>query len=274
MFWKNTKYSLSGVLQVFIRLMMGVCLPVILVTLFSACSPIWSRMKRRVEADLAAKALLERQNLLYSDSFVSVYQNWVPEAEGAYSLQYLQADSSLDIKTSRGLTLWYRQPLEGDYRIFYEAFVVDKGDSLDRVSDLDCFWMASDPRSPDSLFNRMEFRKGAVGRNYSLQLYNMSVGGNSNTLTRFRRFNGNYDDFHQEMKRPDVLCEYRDKAHLISPNHWYTIEIRMKQGRIQYLLDGETLVDFVDSAPLLKGWFGVRSSENHLRIRNFKVYKL
>jgi len=151
---------------------------------------------------------------------------------------------------------------------------VDQGGPLDRVSNLDCFWMASDPVFPDSIFKRMDFRRGAPGRYYSLQLYSMSFGGNSNTVTNFRRFDGNYDAFHNEMKRPDILFEYKEPSSLIQSNHWYNIEIRIQQGRIQYMQDGKVLVDYVDSTPLKKGWFGIRTNENHLRVRNFFAYQL
>ena len=76
------------------------------------------------------------------------------------------------------------------------------------------------------------------------------------------------------MKRPEFLVEYKDEEHLILPNHWYSIEIYVQKGRVRYIQDGEVLVDFLDSSPLKKGWFGLRTSDNHLRIRNFMVYQL
>jgi len=264
-------YSLSG----FCHLALKACLPFALMVLItSCCPPIWSKMKKRAEAEIAAKALMEKQKVLATGHFKDVLQYWMPEAEDRYRLSYLEADSSLDIKASKGLTLWYKLPFEGDIRIQYEACVVDGGDLLDRVSDLNCFWMASDPVYPDSIFARKHFRESSFGRYYSLQLYYMGFGGNQNTTTRFRRYDGNYDDFHKNMKRPEVLSEYKDPAHLIRPNHWYTIEITVQHGSVRYIQDGEVLVDYTDSSPLTKGWFGIRTTESHLRVRKFVVNRL
>jgi len=240
-------------------------------TVISCCPPIWSRLKKRAEVE---KFLLANPKLLVFDHFKNTSQNWVAEAEGHYETHYLEADSCLDIKTSAGLTFWYKEPFEGDIQIKYQALLVDEGDLLDRVSDLNCFWMASDPIYPDSLFTRSEFRKAAFGRYYSLQLYSMCVGGNANTSTYFQRFADNYDQLKNDMKRPEFLVEYKDEEHLILPNHWYSIEIYVQKGRVRYIQDGEVLVDFLDSSPLKKGWFGLRTSDNHLRIRNFMVYQL
>ena len=243
----------------------------IAITITSCCPPIWSRLKKRAETE---KVLLANKKLLVTDHLNNVSQNWVAEAEGNYETHYLEADSCLDIKATSGLTLWYKDPFEGDIRIQYQALVVDDGGLLDRVSDLTCFWMASDPMYPDSLFVRSEFRKSAFSRYYSLRLYSMCVGGNSNSLTYFQRFDDKYDQYHNEMKRPGFLIEYQDEAHLILPNHWYSIEITVQQGRVRYEQDGEVLVDYTDPSPLKKGWFGLRTTENHMRIRNFTTYKL
>jgi len=246
----------------------------IIIIVTSCCPPIWSKMKKRAEVDLVARTAKDGLHILASDNFINGYQNWIAEASGNCKLVYSAVDTCLDIKSSEGLTLWYKAPFEGDIRIRYEVCAVDQGESLDRVSNLDCYWMASDPVFPDSISKRMNFRKGASGRNYSLQLYCMSFGGKSNTVTNFRRFDGKYDAFHNEMKRPDILLEYKDPSNLIQPNHWYTIEVRVQMGHVQYMLDGRTLVDYVDSTPLKRGWFGIRTNENHMRVRKFVAYQL
>jgi len=250
------------------------CLMLALALFLVSCSPIWYKMKRRAEAEVAARASLSNKILLASDDFRNVSVNWVAESEDKCDLQYIEADTCLDIKASKGLTLWYKNPFEGDICIKYEACVVDQKKVLDRVSDLNCFWMASDPQYQDDLFARTDFRKGVFGRYYSLQLYYLGFGGNSNTTTRFRRYDGNYDEFFTEMKRPEILFEYQDEAYLIKPNHWYSIEIKVKQGRVQYIQDGMVLIDYIDPMPLTKGWFGLRTTENHMRVRNFAVYRL
>jgi len=263
----------------FIRLKSGravtVFFSLILWLLVSSCNaPIWSQLQKRAYAERKAKSSPFHQLLLISDNFKEVNLNWTAEAEANYEINYLKNESCLDIETVAGLTLWNNMLFEGDIRITYDAMVVDQGGSLDRVSDLNCFWMASDPIYPDSIFTRSEFRKGASSRYYSLQLYSMSIGTNANTTTRFQRFDGDYEKFRNTLIRPETLVDYTDEAFLIQPNHWYKIEIIVQKGRIRYLLDGQSLVDFVDPKPLIKGFFGIRTNENHLRLRNFAAYKM
>lgn len=211
------------------------------------------------------------KKVIASDDFSNWQINWVVESENAYSIDFIPEDTILDIVAEKGLTLWYKKPFKENVLIRYEACVVNKGDSLDRVSDLNCFWMATDPEYPENIFARSNFRKGIFGRYYSLKLYYMGFGGNSNSTSRFRRYNGDYDSFISGNKRPEVITEYTDKSHLIMPNHWYSIEIIVHEGRVQYILDGEKLVDYVDPEPLMFGWFGIRTTENHIHVRNFRV---
>jgi hypothetical protein len=142
---------------------------------------------------------------------------------------------------------------------------------FDRVSDLNCFWMAVDPRHPDDLFAEKEWRQGVFGRYYSLVLYYLGYGGNQNTTTRFRKYEGNQAAFTEENKRPPVLIEYTDPAHLLKPNQWYQVKIIVQNGRIQYWIKRRMLVDYLDPQPLTRGGFGFRTTQSHFWIRTFKV---
>jgi hypothetical protein len=68
--------------------------------------------------------------------------------------------------------------------------------------------------------------------------------------------------------------EYTDSAHLLKPNQWYQVKIIVQNGRIQYWMNGERLVDYMDSQPLTSGWFGFRTTQSHFWIRSFKVIRL
>ena len=74
--------------------------------------------------------------------------------------------------------------------------------------------------------------------------------------------------------RPDIIKEYRDSAHLIVPNQWNSIEIVVDKSTIKYLFNHELLFDYNDTVPYKKGYFGIRTVTNHLKIKNFKVEKL
>jgi len=73
--------------------------------------------------------------------------------------------------------IWYKNPFDGDLCIKYEACVVDHNKVLDRVSDLNCFWMASDPHYPDSLLLERIFERVplAVIIVYSFIIWDMAV---------------------------------------------------------------------------------------------------
>jgi hypothetical protein len=89
----------------------------------------------------------------------------------------------LVLNTKGGVTVWYKQPLMGNYQITYDRKVlIDNGEN-DRLSDMNQFWQASDPRNPN-LFTR----KGTFEEYDSLRMFYVGMGGNTNTTTRFRRY--------------------------------------------------------------------------------------
>lgn len=193
---------------------------------------------------------------------------WMVESESPdYRVTF--SGDTCELLAPKGLTLWRKERMEGDVVIEYDACVVDEGKPGDRLSDLNCFWMASDPRHPDDIGARMDWRGGNFLKCYSLQLYYLGYGGNYNSTTRFRRYDGNEDGCTDEAARPPVLKEYTDAAHLLEPNRWYHIRIENKGGRVRYYMDGELLVDYVDPAPLDFGWFGFRTTLSRTRITNF-----
>lgn len=213
------------------------------------------------------------QTLLNSDNFKNGLSDWIAESESD-SVKFKVENDNLDIISPKGLTLWYRNHLEGNLKISYDAYIVNENGKYDRVSDLNCFWMANDPENPGNFFARSKWRNGIFGKYYSLSLYYVGYGGNSNTTTRFRKYDGDYQSFLNKTQRPDIIKEYTDTAHLIKSNRWNHIEISMVQNNIQYLFNNELLFDFNDPQPCTKGYFGIRTVTNHLKIKNFQVYKL
>ena len=114
---------------------------------------------------------------------------WKIESESPLYKVTFKGDTA-DIISPKGLTLWRKEKLRSDIIIEYDACVAIESEG-DRLSDLNCFWMASDPKSPESIWKREKWRGGIFERCYSLQLYYLGYGGNNNTTTRFRRYQGN-----------------------------------------------------------------------------------
>lgn len=190
------------------------------------------------------------------------HKYWRVESE-APDYQVSFSSDTCEIVAPKGLTLWRKQPFTANTTVEYDAMVMD-----DRVSDLNCFWLASDPQKKD-IWARAEWRSGVFLRCYSLQMYYLGYGGNHNTTTRFRRYNGNERGIDDADQRPAILKEYTDAAHLLRPNHWYHIKIESFNGRTRFYVDNELIVDYLDPQPLQKGWFGFRTTLSRTRITNF-----
>ena len=176
-----------------------------------------------------------------------------------------------EILSPKGLTLWRKEKMRQDMTVEYDACVVDEGQDGDRLSDMNCFWLASDPKAKD-LWARAGWRSGIFVRCYTLQMYYLGYGGNHNTTTRFRRYDGDEAGVDDATRRPTILKEYTDADHLLKANHWYHVKIESKHGHTRFFIDGECIVDYLDPQPLESGWFGFRTTLSRTRITNFKAY--
>jgi hypothetical protein len=192
-------------------------------------------------------------------------KNWVVEQVpgGEVSIK----NGQLDIDDFSGCTIWYKHELEAPLVIEYEATVVDEGGKNDRVSDLNCFWLAKDLNAPDDFFEDSKKRGGKFQNYHNLSLYYVGLGGHNNTKTRFRKYMGNGD-------RP-ILPEHdlADPKFLIEANKCNRIKIVVDGSSVRYYFNGTVVYDVEDEEPYEKGYFGFRTYKNHMRIDNFKVYK-
>lgn len=196
------------------------------------------------------------------------HKYWKVESESPdYKVTFI--GDTAEIVSPKGLTLWRKEKMNGRVTIEYDACVVVEKEG-DRLSDLNCFWMASDPIYPDNIWKREKWRNGIFLNCYSLQLYYMGYGGNYNSTTRFRRYDGNEAGITDPKVRPAIWKEYTDADHLLKANHWYHIKITNEDNRISYYIDGKQLVDFRDAEPLTEGWFGFRTTLSRTRITNFR----
>ena len=196
---------------------------------------------------------------------------WQVESESPdYRVTF--SGDTCEILSPKGLTLWRKEKMKAGMTVEYDACVVDEGREGDRLSDLNCFWLASDPNAKD-LWARAARRSGIFVRCYTLQMYYLGYGGNYNTTTRFRRYDGDEAGVEDAARRPAILKEYTDKDHLLEANHWYHVKIESKLGHTRFLIDGECIVDYLDPQPLEEGWFGFRTTLSRTRLTNFKAYE-
>ena len=202
---------------------------------------------------------------LYQDDFDKDLSQWVVEQASGGSVEL--ADGKLDIQAASGTTVWFKPKLSGAIIIEYEATMISAGGKHDRVSDLNCFWMATDPKHPEDIFANKS-RAGKFGNYHPLLLYYVGYGANGNSTTRFRRYGG--DGSRPCLREHDL----KDKKFMHVPNKTLKITIICEGARTRFLRDGETVFDFTDNAPLTEGWFGFRTVNNHMAIDNFRVSNL
>ena len=199
-----------------------------------------------------------------SDEFSSDLHNWVIEQlpGGTVSVK----SGSLIIEDAAGCTVWFRPKLLAPVEIAYEVTAVSRGGAHDRVSDVNCFWMATDPASPEgSPFAPGHGRSGKFEEYDAIRTYYVGMGGNENTTTRFRRYAG-------DGKKP-LLPEHdlSAKSVLLEPNKTYHLKLVAREGVAEFWRDGEKLFSFHDPSPLTGGWFAFRTVSSHLIIREFHV---
>lgn len=174
-------------------------------------------------------------------------------------------DGALVITDKAGCTVWWKEKLRAPVKISYRAKVAGG----ERVSDLNCFWMATDPRVPTDFFGAGSGRDGTFASYDGLKTYYVGCGGNGNTTTRFRRYDGHG-------ARP-LLPEHdkKDKEALLESGREYRIEIVVtKDGRTTWARDGVVFFDYLDAEPLREGWFGLRTVWSRIEVREFKVEAL
>jgi hypothetical protein len=197
--------------------------------------------------------------VLHHDNFATDLSNWTVEQQpgGTVTIE----DGTLVIADEGGCTVWFKQRLDAPVVISYTATVSSKA----RVSDLNCFWMATDPSRPGDLLAPGHARTGAFATYDALRTYYVGYGGNTNTTTRFRRYNG-------DGTKP-LLPEHDLNApeFLLKADHPYRIALVVVGSRVQYQRDGELVFDFTDPEPLASGWFGFRTVKGRIEISSFSV---
>jgi hypothetical protein len=208
------------------------------------------------------QARLTPGKLLYADDFRAGLSRWTAELEKPGLVR--AKDGLLEMDVPAGCTVWFRPELKGPIVIQYEATMIQQGGPNDRVSDLNCFWMARDARTPGRFFAAA--RSGRFADYNQLVAYYVGQGGNTNSTTRFRRYIGDPE------LRP-LLPEHDLSAPLLEPNTPHRIQLVASGGRVQYSYDGKVIFDFEDSAPYTSGRFGFRTTFSHVAIRNFRVYR-
>lgn len=186
---------------------------------------------------------------------------WRVEQEKPEHTRLVTDDHSLQIDTAAGLTVWLDKPLSGSYRISFSREVRTEGQQNDRLSDVNMFWAARDPVNPD-LFTR----QGELSSYDSLQLFYAGIGGNWNTTSRFRYYDG--------LGERHLLTEYTSADRLLRAGHPYQLVIEVNDRQTRLLVDGEEWFAADYTAPPDSGYFGFRTVWSRQIIRDFTLAQL
>lgn len=234
----------------------------LIVVLLGVVLPLWCQNDSPELQNTFCTKKPEQKTLLYSEDFNDHHCNWRSEFEIPDQSSMRLVDGKLDVIAAKGATIWYKNLLKGNISIEYEIWVVDSGGTYDRISDMNAFWMASDPASPDSLL----YRDGKFSSYDNLQLYYAGVGGHANTFTRFRKYHGN--------GTKPVMKVYTDDNHLLTGNTFYQVRITIINGIVCYFLNNRLYWKYEDKHPYTQGYFGFRTTMSHQKIDNFRVYQI
>lgn len=167
----------------------------------------------------------------------------------------------LILKTGEGVTVWLKEKLHDHVKISYDRKIIMKGGAMDRLSDLNQFWMADDP-SDTSFFKQ----DGRLESYDYLKLYYVGMGGNYNKTTRFRRYDGKGNRV--------LISEYTDRQHLLEPNKIYHLDLIVSEAEVSFWVDQRKYFSYQDAAVLKSGYFGFRSTKSHQEISNLKITQL
>lgn len=225
------------------------------------------------------------QKVLAQDDFTHGLKHWIVEQQdpkGKVSVK----KGVLEIQQPAGATLWFQKKFTGDYVIEFTATPIPLTDEKgkERISDLNMFWNASDPRTASHNPTELAL-DGALASYNPLHLYYVGFGANYNTTTRLRRYDGGE-------QRPQITgyatpesATNDDRAGnmtaftRLTANEAVNVRIISRKPTAQHpenlwwYANNNLLFSYADPQPYLEGWFGFRTTVSHFRIQNFKVYR-
>jgi len=138
----------------------------------------------RVSAAEAAGATAKAAEPRHVEDFHRGLGRWSVEQQPGGTV--IAESGRMIINDAGGCTVWFRPKLVAPVEIAYTAVVA----AAPRISDLNCFWMATDPARratcsrPDTSATVPSPPMTCCGPTY------VGYGGNDNTTTRFRRYPG------------------------------------------------------------------------------------
>lgn len=185
-------------------------------------------------------------------------ENWRVESEPSSppSITRQEADGSLYLQARKGMTIWLLRPLSGSYTLSFERTILTSSPSC-RLSDMNFFWAAHEQN------NALPYiRDGALASYNNLILFYAGIGGNTNTTTRFRWYDGS--------GKRQLLQESTQEKDLLRADHTYHITLTVSKETSTFLIDGKTVFSQT-ATPTPAGYFGIRTVGSCQKLNNFTL---
>jgi len=103
-------------------------------------------------------------------------------------------------------------------------------------------------------------------------MYYVGLGGNGNTTTRFRRYIGDAVERPLLPENDLSLAQHPEKG--IVANQTQTVTLIADGSLVQYWRDGEKIFEMLDVQPYTRGWFAIRTTQNHMQVRHLRIVRL
>ena len=187
-------------------------------------------------------------------------ENWRVEQEAATPASSIKQkpDGSLFIQAHKGMTLWLLHPLAGNYTLTLDRTLLPSAPAC-RLSDMNFFWAAHEP---DGTLPRV--RDGALASYNTLVLLYAGIGGNANTTTRFRWYDGSGARL--------LLQESTQPQDLLQAAHTYHFTLRVNKNTSTILMDGKKV--FAHTLPAgPAGYFGIRTVGSCQTLDHFTLHQ-
>lgn len=203
---------------------------------------------------------------LFQDAFETKLDttNWFCEIKQKPNNRAFVENGQLIIDVADGATVWLKRKLKDKWLIEFDRTVPLQGGKNDRLSDFNIFWQATDPLSKSS--KKLFGRDPDFAHYDSLSMYYIGFGGNYNTSTRFRKYQGTGEK--------TILQEYSDVAHLLEADKTYHCRLVMLRDTMSFYVNDALFFTYKDVKPLKNGYFGFRTTKSLHLIDNVKVYKI
>lgn len=215
-----------------------------------------------------------------ADDFHTGLQHWRLEAEDDRAVVSAEG-GVLDIATPAGLSLWWREPLDGDYAIRFTALALpapaSAGPHAGRLSDLNMFWNALEADGSEPYP-----RSGKFAGYDTLPTYYVGFGANANTTTRLRLYTGSerrllagFAD--GPIAEPGELPMTQQTRLLTAKPISIEIVSRRPSAadpiHLRWSADSNEVFTRADPNPRLRGYFALRTTASRLQIRDFQILR-